>query len=232
MSRNNKILSAAAIIFIAIFIGLFFYRDGLREYLSLNFLKSNLSQIKAQVDQHPLISAMAFFGLYSLSSALALPDLTVLSLAAGALFGLINGVLLVSFASTFGATITFYLSRTWLKKIILIKFGKKLEIMNSKIDKDCAFYLLTLRLLPASPFLMVNILMGVTNLRAKNYIIVTQLGMLLSTVIYVNAGLRISSIQSVADIFSLPLILALAGLSILPISFRMIVRYLKLKVIK
>jgi len=212
--RHLKIISSLVVIVILIYI---FVKFDIQQYLTLDFLKTNISILKSWVDAHMFLAAVVFFSLYTIAAALSLPGLTVFSISAGSLFGLWKGVLLVSFASTAGATIAFLASRFLFKKYLLSKFGKKLEEFNSKIEKDCSFYLLSLRLIPISPFMMVNIMMGLSNLTMKRFVVISQVGMLFATIIYVNAGLQLAEIESVASIFSYKTIFAFFMLSLVPL---------------
>ena len=140
-----------------------------------------------------------------------------MTLAGGAIFGLSLGLLLVSFASTIGATCAFLVSRTFLRDYVQNKFGDRLAAINNGFEKEGAFYLFTLRLIPAFPFFVVNLLMGLTKIKTVTYFWVSQLGMLLGTVIFVNAGTQIGNLESASGIVSPKLILSFVALGVFPL---------------
>jgi pyruvate/2-oxoglutarate dehydrogenase complex dihydrolipoamide dehydrogenase (E3) component/uncharacterized membrane protein YdjX (TVP38/TMEM64 family) len=174
-----------------------------------------------------LLFAAGFFLVYVLTTALSFPGAVILTLAAGAVFGLWPGLLLVSFASSMGATLAFlgarYLLRDWVQE----RFGKRLEAVDRGIEKDGIFYLLTLRLNPAVPFFLVNLGMGLTRVRAGTYYIVSQIGMLPGTFVYVNAGTQLGGIESLGDIASPGLIGSLVLLSLFPLAAKFVVGWLR-----
>src|SRR5262249_33433697 len=147
-----------------------------------------------------------YFALYVAVAALSLPFATLLTLAGGVLFGRWLGTLVVSFASTAGATLAFLASRYLLRDFVQRRFGRWLEPINRGVEADGAYYLLTLRLVPAFPFFVVNALMGLTPMRVGTYWWVSQLGMLPATFLYVNAGAELGQIQSARDVLSLPVL--------------------------
>ena len=148
---------------------------------------------------------------------MSLPGAVILTLAAGAIFGLVTGIIIVSFASTLGATCSFLISRFLFRDSVQNKFGNHLETINNGVKEEGAFYLFTLRLIPAVPFFAVNLLMGLTPIKTVVYALVSQLGMLPGTAVFVNAGNQLSKIDSVGDILSPSLIAAFAMLGIFPI---------------
>ena len=157
-----------------------------------------------------------YFLLYLLITALSLPGATVMTLAGGAIFGLWTGLLVVSFASSIGATLAFLVSRYLLRDWVQGRFGSSLEAINRGIEKDGAFYLFALRLVPAFPFFIINLVMGLMPIRTWTFYWVSQLGMLPGTLVYVNAGTQLARLESPSDILSLPLILSFALLALLP----------------
>lgn len=210
MKRLLVLLAVAALA------GGFFLLD-LHHWLTLEGLKSGLGQFEQWRSQAPLLTAGGFFLLYVLVTALSLPGAAVMTLAAGALFGLFQGLLLVSFASSIGATLAFLVSRYLLRASVQQRFGSRLEPINRGIERDGAFYLFTLRLVPAFPFFLINLLMGLTPIRARTFYWVSQLGMLAGTLVYVNAGTQIARLDSLSGILSPALLFSFVLLGIFPL---------------
>lgn len=177
--------------------------------------------------RRPFLTKGIYFLAYLLTASFALPTTTLFTLAGGALFGLVWGVVLVSFASTLGATISFLIVRFFLKDFFHIKFKKNLRIFLEKFTKEGAWYLLTLRLAPVMPFWLTNILMGFTNLPVKTYVLVSQLGMLPATFFYVNAGSQLSRVEGPEDLMSLPLILSFSLLALFPLFVKKLLAHYK-----
>lgn len=208
------------LIIVAAFAGLIYlsYVFDVHSYLSLSYLKENLDLLKLQAEQQPAIFIGSFFAIYVTVTAASLPGAAILTLAGGAIFGLGLGTVVVSFASTLGATLAFLASRYVLQDYVQQKFGDKMTAINQGVEKEGAFYLFSLRLIPIFPFFLINLLMGLTKIRAFTFFWVSQLGMLAGTLAYVNAGQQISQISSLKDILSLQLIISFAILGVLPIS--------------
>lgn len=204
-----------------------FFASGLHRQLDLATLKGRMDQLDAWYQTHPLLLAGAFFLLYVTVTALSLPLATLLTLAAGAVFGLLEGTVLVSFASSIGATLAFLASRFVLRDTVQQRFGKRLTTLNDGIRREGAFYLFTLRLVPVVPFFVVNLLMGLTGLPARTFYWVSQLGMLAATVVFVNAGTQLASLDSLAGIASPRIIGSLALLGVFPLLARWIVARIK-----
>ncbi len=204
------------LILIAILIVLFFVFD-LGQYLNLEYLKSQKQAIENYYQNNPLTTMGIYFLAYVIMAALSLPGAVILTLAGGAVFGLITGTLLVSFASTIGATLAFLISRTLLRDVIQKKFGDSLVSFNEGVKKDGAFYLFTLRLVPVFPFFVVNLVMGLTALKTSTYYWVSQLGMLIGTIVFVNAGTQLGKIDSVSGILSPALIGSFVLLGLFPL---------------
>jgi pyruvate/2-oxoglutarate dehydrogenase complex dihydrolipoamide dehydrogenase (E3) component/uncharacterized membrane protein YdjX (TVP38/TMEM64 family) len=194
---------------------MFFLLD-LDRYFSLHFLREQHTTLLAHVEQAPLTSALVFTGIYIATTALSLPGAAVLTLLAGALFGLGWGTVVVSFASTIGATLAFWSSRFLLRDRIEQRFGDRLRTLHEGMDRDGAYYLFTLRLVPIFPFVLVNLLMGLTSIPTRTYYWISQLGMLPGTLVYVNAGTQLAQIQSLQGILSPALIVSFALLGIFP----------------
>jgi pyruvate/2-oxoglutarate dehydrogenase complex dihydrolipoamide dehydrogenase (E3) component/uncharacterized membrane protein YdjX (TVP38/TMEM64 family) len=185
--------------------------------LTLDQLKASRDALQARVQAQPLVTAALFFALYVAAAALSIPGAVILTLAAGALFGLGWGLLLVSFASSLGALLAFLAARYLLRDVIQSRFGKALAPINDGVSKDGTFYLLTLRLVPLFPFWLINLLMGLTPMRAGRFYLVSQLGMLAGTAVYVNAGTQLAAIQSPGDILSPGLLGSFVLLGVFPL---------------
>ena len=194
-----------------------FFLFGFNDLLTLDGIQSRLGQFYEWRNQSPLLVGGLFFLAYVLVAAFSLPGAAIMTLLAGALFGLWWGLLLASFASSIGAFFAFLTSRYLLRDSFQAKFASKLNSINEGIEKDGGFYLFTLRLLPLFPFFIVNILMGLTTIKARTYYWVSQLGMLAGTFVYVNAGVQLAQIESLKDIISPTLLGSFALLAIFPL---------------
>jgi pyruvate/2-oxoglutarate dehydrogenase complex dihydrolipoamide dehydrogenase (E3) component/uncharacterized membrane protein YdjX (TVP38/TMEM64 family) len=189
---------------------------GLDRYLTLAAVQDRLGDFEAIRQASPIATALGFFGLYVLATALSLPGAVILTLAAGALFGLAGGTLIVSFASSVGATLAFLASRYLLRDSVQARFGDRLKAINEGMAKDGALYLFTLRLIPVFPFFLVNLLMGLTPIRTGSYYWVSQLGMLAGTLVYVNAGTQLAQLSSLSGILSPGVLLSFVLLGVFP----------------
>ena len=190
---------------------------GLGALLTLDTLKASRDALQGQVQAQPLATAAIFFAIYVAAAALSIPGAVILTLAAGALFGLGWGLLLVSLASSLGALLAFLAARYLLRDTIQARFGKALAPINEGVQKDGTFYLLTLRLVPVFPFWLINLLMGLTPMRAGRFYAVSQLGMLAGTAVYVNAGTQLAAIQSLGGILSPGLLGSFVLLGLFPL---------------
>lgn len=188
----------------------------LGQYLTLDSLKAQQQQLDAFYQANPLVVIAVFFTGYVTLTALSVPGAAIMTLAAGALFGVATGTVLVSFASSIGATLAFLASRYVLRDGVQARFGSRLKPVNEGIARDGAFYLFSLRLVPVFPFFAVNLLMGLTPIRTWTFYWVSQVGMLLGTVVYVNAGTQLAQINSLGDIASPGLIGSFVALAALP----------------
>lgn len=184
--------------------------------ISLDALKASEHALTIQVSRHRILSIAVFFSLYVLMTAASVPAMTVMTLTGGALFGLAEGTLLVSFASTLGATLAMLASRFLFQNLVRRHAGERLSRIEQGVARDGAFYLFSLRLVPAIPFFLVNLLSGLTNIRVHTYWWVSQLGMLPMTLVYVNAGTRLAGLSSLSDLLSPGLIGSLLLLAALP----------------
>lgn len=204
-----------------------FFALDLNQWLTLEGLKASLDRFEALRQQSPSKVAFVFFAAYVVVAALSLPGAVIMSLAAGALFGLGIGTLLVSFASSMGATLAFLVSRYLLRDIIQARFGDRLKAVNESMAKDGTLYLFTLRLVPLFPFFLVNLLMGLTPIRTLSYYWISQLGMLAGTLVYVNAGTELAKISSLSGIVSSGLLLSFALLGSFPLLARQFMNFLQ-----
>ncbi|MGL5007019.1 MAG: TVP38/TMEM64 family protein [Plesiomonas sp.] len=190
---------------------------GLQHILTLEHLKESYTNLLHWRNTAPLQAWLVTFTLYITVAMLSLPGATIMTLATGALFGLAQGVLLVSFASSIGATLAFWVARYCLKESVEQHFPARLQIINAGLTKEGLLYLLTLRLIPLFPFFLVNILMGLTQIRSRTYYWVSQLGMLPAALIYVNAGTQLSQIRYLTDILSPTVFSSLLLIGIFPV---------------
>jgi uncharacterized membrane protein YdjX (TVP38/TMEM64 family) len=188
----------------------------LGQYLTLDALKAQQTAIDGYYVANPLLVVATFFAVYVVLTALSVPGAVILTLAAGAIFGVTTGTLVVSFASTIGATLAFLASRYLFHDAVQARFGPRLRPVNEGMARDGAFYLFSLRLVPVFPFFAVNLLMGLTPIRTWTYFWVSQLGMLLGTVVYVNAGTQLARIEALSDIASPGLLASFVALGALP----------------
>ncbi|QPI64689.1 FAD-dependent oxidoreductase [Vreelandella venusta] len=193
-----------------------FYVSGAHTFFTLETLQTYRSDFQAAFQQSPWQVAGIFFALYVVMTTLSLPGATLLTLLGGALFGLGWGLLIISFASTIGATLAFLLSRFLFRQPIEKRFPRQFNTLNRGVDKDGAFYLFTLRLVPIFPFFMINLVMGLTRLKTVTFYWVSQLGMLPGTVVYVNAGGQLGELESLGGIISPGLLASFALLAVFP----------------
>jgi len=193
-----------------------FFALGLDDYLTLARFKASQDQFAGLLAQHPVLVPAAYFVIYVIVTGLSLPGAAVMTLAGGALFGLWQGLLLVSFASTIGATLAFLVARFLLRDMVERRFGERLKAIDRGIERDGAFYLFTLRLVPIFPFFIINLVMGLTRLRTWTFYWVSQVGMLAGTAVYVNAGTQLAAVERVGDILSMQLLLSFALLGLFP----------------
>ncbi|HET7223451.1 MAG TPA: TVP38/TMEM64 family protein [Rhodanobacteraceae bacterium] len=201
-----------------------FFVSGAQNHLDLETLKRSRVWFATVQAAHPWWLAFAFLGILIAVVLLSLPLLTVMTLAAGAIFGLFEGTVVMSFGSAIGATLVMLASRFVFKDAIRRRFAHRLHKIDAGIERDGAFYLLNIRLVPIFPFFVVNLLMGLTHMRVWTYYWVTQLGMLVGTAVYVNAGTRIAEARSARELVSLPMIVSLALLAVLPFASRWIIK--------
>jgi len=207
-------------------IAAFFLLD-LQQHFRLEVLREQRDNLLAFTEANFALMVAAYMGVYILMAALSVPGAAVMTLAGGALFGVVTGTIAVSFASTIGATLVFLAARFLFHDAVQKRFGKRLAVINRGVEKDGAFYLLALRLVPIFPFWVINLVMALTPIRTWTYFWVSQLGMLPATIVYVNAGTQLARVDSVGDVLSPQLIGAFALLGLLPLLLRWTLRFLE-----
>lgn len=199
---------------------------------AFELVKSNQAQFKSYYNQHPAFSIMAYFVVYVVITALSIPMANVLTLLGGALFGFGLGLLVISFASSIGATFAFLIARNFLREFFQKKYGEKLKVVFDGFEKDGAFYLFSLRLIPIVPFFFINITMGLTNISVLKYFLVSQIGMLAGTAVYVNAGVGLANLDSLSGLLSPQILGSFALLGIFPLAAKKLLQKLKPIMIK
>ncbi len=224
---NRKILKK--IILLAIVIGLLAAVKlfHLGDYLTLSYIKTSQKKFEMLYSQRPYTVIASYSAIYILVTSLSLPGAAVMTLAGGALFGLYTGTVVVSFASSIGATLACFVSRYLLRDWVRKRFGDKTTAVTRGIEQEGAFYLFTLRLIPIFPFWLINLLMGLTNMPLRTFYWVSQTGMLPATIVYVNAGTELSKIDSLSGILSPRLILSFTALGIFPFAAKKLVGFYK-----
>jgi len=213
---RKKSLKLGLVLLIIGLIALVFYFD-LQQFLTLSYLKSRQQLLIDYYHANTVFTIFVYFTIYVFTTALSIPGAAVLTLFGGALFGLLTGTVIISFASTLGATFAFLTSRFLLKDYVQTKFGNHLKTINQGIEKEGEFYLFTLRLIPVFPFFLINLTMGLTPISLFKYYIVSQVGMLPGTIVYVFAGTQLAQIDSLQGILSPGLILAFTLLGLFPL---------------
>ena len=216
----------ALIVGVLVLLAAFFALD-LGRYLSLGYLKSSQSAFESLYAEQPLTVMGSYFALYVAVTALSFPGAVIMTLAGGAIFGTLWGTVIVSFASSLGATLAFLAARFVLRDSIEARFGNRLAEFNKGIEKEGAFYLFTLRLVPLVPFFVINLLMGLTKMKTLTFYGVSQLGMLAGTAVYVNAGTQLAQLESLQGILSPGLIGSFVLLGVFPLLARKVTEVLK-----
>ena len=217
MSTNQIRLLIIAVFAVAIAA---FFAFDLQQYLSLAALKQQRDALAALTESRPVLMIGGYFVTYVLVAALSLPGAAIMTLAGGAIFGLVVGSITVSFASTIGATLAFLAARFLFHDSVQRRFKSRLQGLNEGVERDGGFYLLGLRLVPIFPFFVINLVAALTPLRTWTFYWVSQLGMLPATIVYVNAGTQLGQISSPGDILSPSLLGAFALLAALPLLMR------------
>ncbi len=217
------------LILVAIILGAilaFFYFD-LQSVFNLQYLQEQKAQWLDLYQQHPFLFMAGFFALYVLFTSLALPAASILTVAAGAIFGFVTGLILVSFASTTGAVIAFLITRYLVGDTVKNKFSKQLVKINQGMEEDGALYAFSMRLVPLFPFFLVNSLLALTSIKVRTYYWTSQLGMLAGTAVYVNAGTQLSTINSLGDIVSPNILISFVLLGIFPFIAKYLLKFIR-----
>ncbi len=214
---SGKAKQRIVIVLIVILLIAAFKFFGLDKYFTLSYLKESRESFAALYAQNRFLVIGSYMAIYILATALSLPGAAILTLAGGALFGLVVGTIIISFASTIGASLACFFSRFVLRDWVQGKFGDKLETVNQGIEKEGAFYLFTMRLIPVIPFWVINLVMGLTRMRLFTFYWVSQVGMLAGTIVYVNAGKELGKLESLSGILSPSLIISFVILGVFPL---------------
>ena len=209
-------------------LAIFFYLD-LNQYLNLAYLKSQQGTLNNYYVSSKALTIAIFFIVYVVTTALSLPGAALMTLLAGAIFGVITGTIIVSFASSIGATLAFLTSRFLLRGWVQNKFSDNLKAINESVKKEGAFYLFTLRLVPTFPFFMINLIMGLTPIKTTTYYLVSQVGMLAGTIVYVNAGTQLVKLDSLSGILSLPVLGSFVLIGLFPLITKKFMEFIKIR---
>jgi uncharacterized membrane protein YdjX (TVP38/TMEM64 family) len=200
-----------------------FYLSGLHRTITWAFIRENVSAWQRQVEEHPVPALLIYFAVYVTVTALSLPLALFLSLLGGALFGRWLGVAVVSVASTLGATLAFLASRYLFRGWVTRTFGTRLAALDEGVRREGGYYLFTMRLVPAIPFFLINLGMGLTAMRVWTFVWVSWLGMLPATFVFLNVGTELSKLESPAGLLSWPMLGAFALVGVLPLVLRKVV---------
>lgn len=222
MNSGRLLLGLLLVVVAAVFVAL-----DLQRFLSLEQLQSRQAAIVAYRDAHPALAAGLYGLVYVAVTGLSLPGATVLTLAGGALFGLLWGTVLVSFAATLGAALAFLSARFLFRDAVQRRFGDRLRTIDAGIAREGALYLFGLRLVPLFPFFIINLAMGLTAIPARTFYWVSQLGMLPGTLVYVNAGTQLAKLESLSGILSPGLLLSFVLLGLFPLLARRLTDWIK-----
>lgn len=215
---TSKIVLALAVLILA---GAFFALD-LGQYFSLGYIKQSQQRFQIMYAENAFLAIASYMAIYILAASLSLPGAAFMTLAGGAFFGLWAGLLAASFASTIGATLACFVSRFFLQDWVQGRFSQRLATVNQGVEREGAFYLFTLRLVPVFPFWIINLVMGLTKIKLTTFFWVSQAGMLPGTLVYVNAGKELGRIDSLGGILSPGLLLSFALLGIFPLTVKKI----------
>jgi uncharacterized membrane protein YdjX (TVP38/TMEM64 family) len=222
---DKKLLQRLLIVAAIVVAVILFKVLGLGQYLSLDYLKTSQGKFLQLYSQNRLAVISAYMAIYIAVTALSLPGAAVMTLAGGALFGFWAGFVVVSFASTIGATLACFVARFLLRDWVQNRFGGKLSAINTGIEKEGSFYLFSLRLVPIFPFFVINLAMGLTTMKLFTFYWVSQIGMLPGTMVYVNAGKELGQIESLSGILSPGLIISFVILGLFPITAKKLLAF-------
>lgn len=224
---DKKLIQRIAIVGAIIVLIVLFKVLGLGQYLTLDYLKSSQEKFAVLYSNNQVAVIAVYMLIYIAVTALSLPGAAVMTLAGGAMFGFWVGFVVVSFASTIGATLACFVARFLLRDWVQNKFGDKLTAINDGIAREGAFYLFSLRLVPIFPFFVINLLLGLTNMKLLTFYWVSQVGMLPGTMVFVNGGKELAKIDSLAGILSPGLIISFVILGLFPITVKKILAWYK-----
>jgi uncharacterized membrane protein YdjX (TVP38/TMEM64 family) len=226
---DKKLLQRLLIVAAIVIAVILFKVLGLGQYLTLDYLKASQDKFSQLYGENRLTVIATYMAIYIAVTALSLPGAAVMTLAGGAMFGFWIGFVVVSFASTIGATLACFVARFLLRDWVQNRFGDKLSTINKGIEKEGAFYLFSLRLVPIFPFFVINLAMGLTTMKLLTFYWVSQIGMLPGTMVYVNAGKELGQIESLSGILSPGLILSFVILGLFPITVKKLLTFYKKK---
>ncbi len=229
MPEKNKQIKILLLIAAFTIVVVLFFAFDLQKYLTLEYLKSSKAFFISSYENNPILVLGSYFLFYIVITAFSLPGAVWMTLGGGAFFGLFAGTAIVSFASSIGATLAMLISRFLLRDWVQSRFEKQMQIINAGINKDGGFYLFTLRLVPAVPFFVINLGIGLTPLRAGTFYWVSQLGMLPGTLVYINAGSELGKIHSLGEILSPTLIASFVLLGIFPLLVKKMLAFIEKK---
>jgi len=222
---NQIIKSFIIVFFLASIMAGFFFDIG--QYLSFETIKEQHEKLILLIESNFIFYFILFFFIYIIVTAFALPFAAIKTVLAGALFGLIPGVILTSFASSIGSTLCFLMSRFVLRDFVQNKYSKYLDKINKGIKEDGIYYLFFLRLSPIFPFFIINLVFGLTKMKTMTFYVISQIGMLIGTVVFVNAGVQLSKISSMSDILSFNLILSFILIGLVPLIIKKLIQIIK-----
>ncbi|CAG7856975.1 hypothetical protein MCAMS1_01659 [biofilm metagenome] len=218
------VLKNQLLLIIIALLAVFFLFD-LQKYFTLSYLQLQQQAFTDYYNAHPVLTLLIYGIIYVIVTGLSLPGATIMTLAGGALFGLFWGTVIVSFASTIGATAAFLAARFLFRERLEHQFNNQLAAINKGIEAEGAYYLFTLRLVPLFPFFAINLLMGLTKMQTSTYFWISQIGMLPGTLVYVNAGTQLAAVRSIADITSPWLIGSFVLLGLFPLATKKFIDY-------
>ncbi|MGR5120031.1 TVP38/TMEM64 family protein [Vibrio astriarenae] len=225
----NKLLNPKVIIGLVLVTIIIILATQFGQYLTLENAKAQQAALRGFIDENFLTATAIYFFAYVGITAFSVPGAAVVTLLGAALFGFWTSLLLVSFASTIGATLAFLSSRFLLRDWVQSKFGDKLSVINQGVEKDGALYLVSLRLIPVFPFFLINLLMGLTPISVGRFYLFSQLGMLPGTAVYLNAGTQLAQIDSLAGIISPSVLVSFALLGLFPVIMKWVMNRLDQK---
>ena len=214
---KKKLIQRIVIIGVLVGIVALFFIFDLGQYFTLEYMKESQVKFAQYYEENSVLVVGAYILIYIVMAALSLPGAAVMTLLGGALFGRLVGTIAVSFASTIGATLAFLVARFLLRDWVQAKVGDKLKAINDGIEKEGAFYLFTMRLIPAFPFWFINLAMGLSKMPLRKFYWVSQIGMLAGTFVYVNAGTELAKIDSLQGILNPTLIISFVALGLFPL---------------